>query len=58
MKVIFYSRCCIMGSGVDILARKIRLASYGSGGGIINYTLQLISLFGLSASHLRNFFHF
>ena len=24
MELIFYSRCCIMGSGVDILARKIR----------------------------------
>ena len=28
-----------MGSGVNILARKIRLASYGSGGEIMNYTI-------------------
>ena len=26
MEVIFYSQCCIMGSGVGILASKIRLA--------------------------------
>ena len=37
LEVIFYSRCCIMGSGVGVLARKIRLRM--SGGGIMNYTL-------------------
>ena len=39
MEVIFYSMCCIMGSGVGILARKIKLARYDSGGEIMNYTL-------------------
>ena len=38
---IFYSACCIMGSGVGILARKTRLAMIVDG--IMNYTLSFIS---------------
>ena len=45
MKVIFYSRCCIMGSGVGILTRRIRLAMNDSGGGIMNYTIAYILWF-------------
>ena len=34
----FYFRCCIMGSGVGLLARKIKVPKCDSGGVIMNYT--------------------
>ena len=37
LEMRFYSRCCILRSGVIVLARKIRLAM--TSGGTINYNL-------------------
>ena len=52
-----YSRCCIMGSGVGILASKIRLASYDSGGGR-NHELHTIAYFIVWIKYFSSEKHF
>ena len=34
----FYLRCFIIGSGVSLLMRKIKVAKYDTAGGSMNYT--------------------